>query len=114
MSEDCLFCKIVAGELSSDTVYEDDLVYAFRDINPAAPTHVLIVPRRHLASLNAVEDGDVDLLGRIMLAAKKIAEQEGLSNGYRVLTNIGPDASQVVFHMHVHVMGGHKLRAGLG
>jgi histidine triad (HIT) family protein len=113
MSQDCLFCKIVAGELPSEAVYQDKHVYAFRDINPLAPTHVLIVPRRHIASLREVQDGDGDILGRLLLAASQIAEQEGLPNGYRVLTNVGPDSGQVVFHLHFHLLGGHKLR-GIG
>jgi histidine triad (HIT) family protein len=113
MSQDCLFCKIVAGELPSDEVYSDEHVYAFRDINPVAPSHVLIVPRRHIASLREVEDGDTELLGQMLVAARKIAEQEGLPNGYRVLTNTGPDSGQVVHHLHFHVIGGHKLK-GIG
>ena len=109
MSNDCLFCKIVAGDLPSDKVYEDEHLYAFRDINPMAPMHVLIVPRKHIASLTEVEDADGALLGRVMLAARDIARQEGLEDGYRVLTNIGEDGRQAVLHLHVHVMGGKKL-----
>lgn len=106
---DCLFCKIVAGELPSEEVYQDEHVYAFRDINPVTPSHVLIVPRRHIASLKEVDEGDTDILGRILLAASKVAELEELTNGYRVMSNTGPDARQVVFHLHFHVMGGQKL-----
>ena len=113
MNEDCLFCKIIAGELPSDGVYQDEHLYAFRDINPVAPTHVLIVPRRHLASLSEAQDGDADLLGRLLLVAKDIATQENLTNGYRVLTNTGPDGGQAVFHLHAHLIGGHKL-GGIG
>lgn len=113
MSQDCLFCKIVAGELPSDEVYSDEHLYAFRDINPVAPSHVLIVPRRHIPSLREVEDGDTELLGHMLLAASKIAEQENLPNGYRVLTNSGPDSGQVVLHLHFHLIGGHKLK-GIG
>lgn len=109
MSEDCLFCKIVAGEIPSEAVYQDEHVYAFRDINPVAPSHVLVVPRRHIAALDEVQDGDEDLLGRLLVASRKVAEQENLSNGYRVLTNTGPDSGQVVFHLHFHVIGGRKL-----
>jgi histidine triad (HIT) family protein len=111
MSEDCLFCKIVAGEIPSEAVYQDEHVYAFRDINPVAPSHVLVVPRRHIAALDEIQDGDEDLLGRLLVASKKVAEQENLSNGYRVLTNTGPDSGQVVFHLHFHVIGGRKLGA---
>jgi histidine triad (HIT) family protein len=109
MSEDCLFCKIIAGELPSDMVYQDEHVYAFRDINPVAPSHILIVPRRHIASLSEAEDGDMEMLGRILVAARNIAEQENLPNGYRVLTNTGPDSGQIVLHLHFHVIGGRKL-----
>ena len=113
MNQDCLFCKIVAGELPSEEVYSDEHVYAFRDINPVAPSHVLIVPRRHIASLKEVQESDTDVLGRILVAASNIAEQEELTNGYRVLTNTGPNSGQVVFHLHFHVLGGHKLK-GIG
>ena len=113
MNQDCLFCKIVAGELPSEEVYSDEHVYAFRDINPVAPSHVLIVPRRHIASLKEVQESDTDVLGRILVAASTIAEQEELTNGYRVLTNTGPNSGQVVFHLHFHVLGGHKLK-GIG
>ena len=109
MSEDCLFCKIIAGEVPSDKVYEDEHLLAFRDINPVAPSHILIVPRRHIAALDEAQSEDTDILGRLMLAARDIALQENLTNGYRVLTNVGPDAGQAVFHLHVHVMGGKRL-----
>lgn len=107
--QDCLFCKIVAGELPSEEVYQDEHVYAFRDINPVAPSHVLIVPRQHIASLKEVDEGDTDILGRILVAANRVAELEELTNGYRVMSNTGPDAHQVVFHLHFHLMGGKKL-----
>ena len=110
MSQDCLFCKIMAGEIPSEKVYEDEHVFAFRDINPVAPSHVLIVPRKHIASLAEAQDEDRELLGRIMLAARDIARRENLSNGYRLISNVGPDARQAVFHLHVHVYGGKKLR----
>lgn len=112
MSEECLFCKIIAGEVPSTTVYEDDAVYAFRDINPMAPTHVLVVPRSHIAGLDEVQTEHVDLLGRMLLAANVIAQQEGLSQGHRVFINTGPHAGQVVFHLHLHLIGGERLGSG--
>lgn len=110
MSE-CLFCKIVAGDIPSDKVLETDNVLAFRDINPEAPTHVLVVPKKHIASLNDADDADRALLGDLLLAARGVASSEGLSeSGYRVVINTMKDAGQVVFHVHVHVLGGRGLR----
>lgn len=109
MSDECLFCKIIAGEVPSDKVYEDEHLLAFRDINPVAPSHILIVPRKHIAALDEAQNEDTDILGRLMLAARDIALQENLSTGYRVLTNVGPDGGQAVFHLHLHVMGGKRL-----
>ena len=106
---DCLFRKIIAGEIPSAKVYEDDLVYAFRDINPMAPTHVLVVPRQHLASLDAADEASDETLAALLRACRKIAAQEGLSNGYRVVSNCGPDACQSVKHLHFHVLGGAQL-----
>ena len=106
---DCPFCKIIAGEIPSAKVYEDDLVYAFRDINPMAPTHVLVVPRQHLASLDAADEASDETLAALLRACRKIAAQEGLSNGYRVVSNCGPDACQSVKHLHFHVLGGAQL-----
>ena len=110
---DCIFCKIVEGSIPSRKVYEDDHVVAFHDIQPLAPVHLLVIPKRHIASLDAVGTEDAELLGRVMLAAKRVAGDAGLADsGYRVVTNIGPDAGQIVFHLHLHVLGGEKL-AGL-
>ncbi|HLJ68176.1 MAG TPA: histidine triad nucleotide-binding protein [Chloroflexota bacterium] len=107
---DCLFCRIVSGELPAERVYEDADVVAFRDINPAAPVHVLVVPRRHVATLTDAGDGEVDLLGRVLAAAAKVAGQEGLSErGFRSVINTGPDAQQSVQHVHVHVLGGRSM-----
>ncbi len=112
MSEDCIFCKIVAGEIPSNTVYSDDLVTAFRDIQPVAPTHVLIVPNKHIASVNDAEDADQALLGHLLLVGKKLAAEEGIAeSGYRLLINTNADGGQVVFHIHLHLMGGRKLGA---
>ena len=106
---DCLFCKIVAGEIPSTKVYEDDAVYAFRDINPMAPAHVLIVPKQHLASADEVCAENASCVARIFEAIPKIAAAEGLSNGYRVITNCGEDGCQSVKHLHFHLLGGKKL-----
>jgi len=104
---DCIFCKIVEGELPAEKVYEDDHVIAFDDINPAAPTHVLIIPREHVPRLDDATDGDTELLGRIMQAARKIANDRGLSSdGFRVVMNVGAEAGQAVFHMHLHLLSG--------
>jgi len=110
---DCIFCKIVEGSIPSRKVYEDDHILAFHDIQPQAPVHLLVIPKKHIASLDAAESGDADLLGRTMLAARQVARDAGLADrGYRIVTNIGQDAGQVVFHIHLHVLGGEKL-AGL-
>jgi histidine triad (HIT) family protein len=105
----CLFCKLVAGEIPSDRVHEDDEVVAFRDINPQAPTHVLAIPRRHIADARALTEGDGPLLGRLFAVLRDIAEHEGLDTGYRIVTNVGPDAGQTVFHLHLHLLGGRPM-----
>jgi histidine triad (HIT) family protein len=106
---DCLFCKIVAGDIPSDRVYEDDEVIAFRDINPRAPTHLLVIPRRHVADAQHLTDRDGELLTRLFGAVRKLAEDAGLEGGYRVVTNVGPDAGQTVFHLHSHLLGGRSM-----
>lgn len=106
---DCIFCKIVAGQIPATVVYEDDLVFAFRDIKPVAPVHVLVIPKRHICSLQETDSSDQDLLGALLAAARQIAQAEGLTNGYRVVTNIGDDGGQVVKHLHFHVIGGKPL-----
>ncbi|MDM7923432.1 MAG: histidine triad nucleotide-binding protein [Pyrinomonadaceae bacterium] len=104
---DCLFCKIIAGEIPSGKVYEDDDCYAFNDISPQAPTHVLIVPRKHIDSLDKAAAEDAELLGRLMLAAAEIARDKGFAeDGYRVVVNTNGDGGQTVFHLHVHLLGG--------
>ena len=102
----CLFCRIRDGEIPSKQVYEDEHLIAFHDIYPKAPLHVLIVPRKHIATINDLEDGDAELVGRLFLAAKKIAADAGYGNGYRVLMNCGEQGGQVIFHMHLHLMAG--------
>ena len=112
---DCVFCKIIAGEIPSQTVYNDELVTAFRDINPVAPTHVLIIPNTHIPTVNDITIDDELLMGHLFTAAKVIAEQEGISeSGYRLIMNTGPDGRQEVFHIHLHLLGGQKMRHPMG
>lgn len=107
---DCLFCKIISGEIPSDKVYEDENVYAFNDISPEAPVHVLIVPKEHICCMNAVTQENADIVAKIFLAAKKIAEEKGISeNGYRIVNNCGDDGGQTVKHLHFHLLGGRSL-----
>jgi len=106
---DCLFCRIAAGEIPSDRVHEDDEVVAFRDIAPRAPTHVLVIPRRHIADAHALTDADGGLLARLFGVVRRIADEEGLENGYRVVTNVGPESGQTVFHLHLHLLGGRPM-----
>ncbi len=106
---DCIFCKIIAGEIPSSKVYEDESVYAFRDIQPQAPVHVLVVPKAHIASADEVSGENAALVAKIFEAIPKIARAQGLTNGYRVITNCGEDGCQSVKHLHFHVLGGKKL-----
>ena len=107
--KDCLFCKIVSGEIPSTKVYEDDLTYAFRDINPQAPVHILVIPKKHFSSLNDTDRADDSELAECLRAVRRIAEQENLAGGYRVVSNCGPDACQSVPHLHFHILGGTKM-----
>ena len=108
MSDRCLFCRIVRGEIPAKVVHEDEHMLAFRDIDPKAPTHVLVIPKVHVGSLN--EANDAEMLGRLMLAARTIAEAEGLlTDGYRTVVNTGANAGQTVFHIHLHLLGGRHL-----
>ena len=107
---DCLFCKIAAGDIDADIVYQSDQVVAFRDINPQAPTHVVIIPRRHIATINDLAGTDAEEIGQLFLAAKEIAAQEGFSEpGYRVTMNCNAAAGQTVFHVHLHLLGGRQF-----
>ncbi|MDQ2695080.1 MAG: histidine triad nucleotide-binding protein [Pseudomonadota bacterium] len=107
---DCLFCKIAAGGLPAERVYEDDQVLAFRDINPQAPVHVLIIPRRHIATVNDLAPDDAALVGRLYLAARQVAAEQGVADsGYRTLINCNRDAGQDVFHLHLHLLGGRRM-----
>ena len=111
MSEaECLFCKIVSGDIPADVIYEDAQVVAFRDINPQAPTHALIVPRRHVATINDIQAENKDDIGALFIAARKIAASEGFAeDGYRVVMNCNDAAGQTVFHLHLHILGGRRL-----
>ena len=107
--DNCLFCKIIAGEIPSTKVYEDDDVFAFRDINPQAPVHILVVPKQHICCADAVNAENSVCVARCFEAVAKIAKAEGLANGYRVVTNCGEDGGQTVMHLHFHLLGGLKL-----
>ena len=106
---DCLFCKIIAGEIPSTKVYEDELVFAFRDIAPQAPTHILAIPKAHVASVAQIDGENSAVVGHIFQVIPQIAKAEGLENGYRVVSNCGEDAGQTVHHLHFHILGGKKL-----
>jgi len=108
---DCLFCKIIAGEIPSQRVYEDEDVYAFRDIAPQMPVHILVVPKEHIASVSELTADNSHLAAKCLEAIAKIAEAEKLSTGFRVISNTGPDAGQTVFHLHFHLLGGKPLGA---
>ena len=106
---DCIFCAIARGEIPSAKVYEDESVLAFRDIAPQAPTHILVIPKMHIPSLDAVTEAEGDVIAKVMTTIPKIAKAEGLTNGYRVITNIGQDGCQSVKHIHFHILGGKQL-----
>ncbi|HEY7030730.1 MAG TPA: HIT domain-containing protein [Thermomicrobiales bacterium] len=112
---DCVFCRIARGDFGTEFVAESESAVAFRDVHPQAPTHILVVPRRHIASLDDLGPGDRDLASNLLALAAQVAHQEGIvQSGYRVLTNNGADAGQTVFHLHFHVLGGRRLSGGLG
>lgn len=106
---DCLFCKIISGSIPSKKVYEDAKAYAFEDVRPQAPTHVLIVPKKHIVDIKEATEADAELIGYCNLVAAKIARERGLEHGYRTVYNVGPDAGQSVFHLHLHLLGGRKM-----
>ena len=109
---DCIFCKIIKGEIPSTNVYKDEFVTAFRDINPVAPTHILIVPNKHIDSVNMLIPDDEPLIGKMFSIAKQLANKEGIAeSGYRLLVNTGEEAGQTVFHIHLHLLGGRTMRA---
>jgi histidine triad (HIT) family protein len=105
----CLFCRIISGEIPAKKIYEDNHVFAFEDINPQAPAHVLIIPKKHFAGLKEAQAEDAEAIGRCHLAAAEIARQRNIEHGYRTVTNVGPGAGQSVFHLHVHLLGGRSL-----
>jgi histidine triad (HIT) family protein len=105
----CLFCKIIAREVPANIAYEDEHVLAFHDIRPMAPTHVLVIPKTHVVGIGDATPADVEVLGQVMLAGRKVAEHLGLADGYRCVVNNGPNAGQSVFHLHMHVLGGRNL-----
>ncbi len=108
---ECIFCKIASKEISSSVVYEDDEIFAFRDINPVAPSHILIIPKKHIATINDISDEDKTLLAKMILVAKKIAQDEGFAKkGYRLVLNCEKDGGQEVFHIHLHLIGGRKMK----
>jgi histidine triad (HIT) family protein len=108
--ENCLFCKIIHGEIPSKKVYEDEHTFAFEDIDPKAPTHILVIPKRHFAGLKEATAEDAEIIGRCHLVAARIARERGIEDGYRTVLNVGPRAGQSVFHLHVHLLGGRDLR----
>jgi histidine triad (HIT) family protein len=109
-TNDCIFCKIIRGEIPSTRIYKDETVTAFRDINPVAPTHILIIPNKHIASVNEVDPGDETTVGHLFSVGKQLAKDAGIDEtGYRLITNTGPDSGQVVYHLHVHLLGGRKM-----
>ena len=107
---DCIFCKIISGDIPADIIYQNDDVLAFRDLNPQAPTHVLIIPKRHISTINDLQPEDAELVGKMYLAAKQIAKEEGIDEfGYRAVMNCNAGAGQTVFHIHLHVLGGRGM-----
>ncbi len=107
--DDCLFCKIARKEIPSETVYENDNLIAFKDINPQAPTHILIIPKEHFASLEEIPEEKKEILAELLLAARQIAEEKELSRGYRIVLNTGKESGQAVFHIHFHLLGGRQM-----
>jgi histidine triad (HIT) family protein len=106
---DCIFCRIISGEIPSKKVFEDDYTFAFEDLNPQGPTHVLIIPKKHIVGLKEATGEEAEIVGRCHLAAAQIARDRNIENGYRTVLNVGPGAGQSVFHLHVHLIGGRKL-----
>ncbi len=115
MNLSCIFCKIAAGQAQAEIVYQDEQVTAFRDIHPVAPTHILIVPNRHIESVNDTNPEDISTLGGMFLVARKIAEVEKIANsGYRLIVNTNADGGQTVFHLHMHLIGGQRMKYPMG
>lgn len=115
MKDSCIFCKIISGELPGTIVFRDEQATAFRDIHPAAPTHILIVPNKHIASVSSLASEDEPLIGHLFSVAGQLAKSEGIDqSGYRLITNTGPHAGQTVFHIHVHLIGGQMMKLSMG
>lgn len=115
MSDSCIFCKIVSGEAKANIVYSDEQVTAFRDIHPVAPTHILLVPNKHIESVGTLEIEDEPLMGHIFTVARKLAKDEGITDGgFRMITNTGANGGQTVFHLHVHLIGGQRMKYPMG
>jgi histidine triad (HIT) family protein len=106
---DCLFCKIVAGDIPADKLYEDDDIFIFRDISPQAPTHFLVIPKKHLVDVSSIQEEDEQLMGKMLRKAGDIAAEEGLGEGFRAVINSGAGAGQLVFHIHLHILGGRPM-----
>lgn len=111
--ENCLFCKIINGEIPSNKVYEDEEILAFKDIKPLAPIHILIIPKKHISSANDLKEEDEKVIGKIFTVINKLAEEFKLDNGYRIINNCGEDGGQEVMHLHFHLLGGKKLPINL-
>jgi histidine triad (HIT) family protein len=107
---DCLFCKIIAGQIPSKKIYEDDQVFAFEDIDPQAPTHVLLVPKKHIVGLKEATAEDAEILGYLQLVAAKLGRERKIEDGYRTVYNVGPKSGQSVFHLHLHLIGGREMK----
>ena len=115
MTDSCIFCKIVLKEAQAAIVYQDEQVTAFRDTHPVAPTHILIVPNKHIESVGALQAEDEQLMGHLFTVARKLAEEQGIAKGgYRLITNTGPNGGQTIFHLHVHMIGGQRMRYPMG
>lgn len=115
MADDCIFCKIVSGELPAEKLYQDELVTAFRDIHPLAPIHILIVPNQHLVNANDLTSEQAEAAGRMLTIVPELAKGEGIDQtGYRLIMNAGPDGRQEVMHMHMHLLGGHRMQHPMG
>lgn len=108
--KDCLFCKIIKGEIPSETIYEDDKVIAFNDISPQAPVHFLVIPREHIKSADNINNENSEVMGHILYIASKLAREKGLDSGYRIVNNCGPDGGQTVDHIHFHVLGKRNMK----
>jgi histidine triad (HIT) family protein len=115
MTDSCIFCKIVSNKAQATAVYRDEQSTAFRDMHPVGPTHILIVPNKHIESVNALEAEDEQLMGHLFTVARKLAEEEGIAKGgYRLITNTGPNGGQTVLHLHMHLIGGQRMRHPMG